>query len=95
VGCDTEKLVGKQLELSSERSTPVDTFPDIFTEPEDLEVNTLANVGPLQPLAGVSEGTRSLDITPKGDGPLQQAFVKRIELQPIDPRGGVTEASPD
>jgi hypothetical protein len=65
----------------------VDSFPeDIFTEPEDLDVNTLANLGPLRPLAGVWEGTRSMDINPKAGGPLHQEFVERIELQPIDPQ---------
>lgn len=29
---------------------------------------------------------RGLDIKPKADGPRKQAFVERIELQPIDPQ---------
>ncbi|EHR69125.1 hypothetical protein BurJ1DRAFT_0227 [Burkholderiales bacterium JOSHI_001] len=59
---------------------------DIYTEPQPIDVNTLANLGPLRALAGVWEGTRGLDVKPKADGPKKQAFVERIELQPIDPQ---------
>ncbi|MGZ5919754.1 MAG: FABP family protein [Hyphomicrobium sp.] len=58
---------------------------DIFTEPE-RDPNTLANLGPLRPLAGIWEGSKSLDVNPKAEGPLRQPFVERIELQPIDPQ---------
>ncbi|NEX64396.1 FABP family protein [Noviherbaspirillum galbum] len=61
-------------------------FPkDIYTEPSNVDVRTLNNLGPLGPMAGVWEGTRGLDIKPKADGPRKQAFHERIELQPIDP----------
>lgn len=61
-------------------------FPtDIFTEPSDVDVCTLNNLGPLRRMAGVWEGARGLDVKPKADGPRKQAFVERIELQPIDP----------
>lgn len=61
-------------------------FPaDIYTEPSDLDVNTLDNLGPLRRIAGVWEGRRGLDVKPKADGARKQAFVERIELQPIDP----------
>jgi hypothetical protein len=60
------------------------TYPqDIYTEPEP-DVHTLANLGPLAPLAGIWTGTRGLDVNPKADGPERQAFIERIELQPID-----------
>lgn len=63
------------------------TFPeDIFTEPADVDVDTLKNLGPLRGLAGIWSGTRGLDVNPKADGPLRQAFVDHIELQPIDPQ---------
>jgi hypothetical protein len=62
-----------------------DTKPDIYTEPYPVDVNTLANLGPLRGLAGIWEGTRGLDVKPKADGPKKQAYVERIELQPIDP----------
>ncbi|GIZ53646.1 FABP family protein [Noviherbaspirillum aridicola] len=58
---------------------------DIYTEPT-LDVDTLANLGPLRALAGVWEGTRGLDVKPKADGPRKQAYVERFELQPIDPQ---------
>ncbi|GAB2837260.1 heme-binding beta-barrel domain-containing protein [Pseudoduganella ginsengisoli] len=58
---------------------------DIYTEPSDVDVNTLANLGPLTAMAGVWQGERGLDIKPKKDGPRKQAYVERIELQPIDP----------
>ncbi len=62
-------------------------FPkDIYTEPRDIDVNTLANLGPLRALAGVWQGTRGLDVKPKAEGPKKQAYVERIELQPIDPQ---------
>src|SRR6185312_5300708 len=61
-------------------------FPDdIFTEPETVDPDTLANLGPLRPLAGVWEGAKGLDINP-GPGPMRQAYIERIELQPIDPQ---------
>jgi len=62
-------------------------FPDdIYTEPNPLDVDTLSNLGPLTKMAGVWEGERGLDIKPKADGPRKQAYVERIELQPIDPQ---------
>ena len=58
---------------------------DIYTEPQ-ADIDTLANLGPLRAMAGIWEGTRGLDVKPKADGPRKQAFVERIELQPIDPQ---------
>lgn len=58
---------------------------DIYTEPSDVDPDTLNNLGPLRGMAGIWQGTRGLDIKPKADGPRKQAFVERIELQPIDP----------
>jgi hypothetical protein len=64
----------------------MDDFPqDIYTEPR-ADVDTLANLGPLRGLAGVWQGTRGLDVKPKAEGPKKQAYVERIELQPIDPQ---------
>jgi len=37
-------------------------------------------------MAGIWEGSRSLDINPKAAGPERQKFVEHIELQPIDPQ---------
>lgn len=59
---------------------------DIDTEPSDIDVDTRANPGPLRALAGVSEGTRRLDVKPKADRPQKLAGVERMALQPIDPQ---------
>lgn len=62
-------------------------FPgDIFTEPAEVDPDTLANLGPLRPLAGIWEGVKGMDVNPKAAGPLRQVFVEHIELQPIDPQ---------
>ncbi|OGT55034.1 MAG: hypothetical protein A3E01_12215 [Gammaproteobacteria bacterium RIFCSPHIGHO2_12_FULL_63_22] len=59
---------------------------DIFTEPEDVDPETLANLGPLRRLAGIWEGQRGIDINPKADGPETREYYERIEMQPIDPQ---------
>lgn len=64
----------------------MDLPDDIFTEPEDVDPETLANLGPLRRLAGVWEGQRGVDINPKADGPETRQYYERIELQPIDPQ---------
>lgn len=62
-------------------------FPkDIYTEPSNVDVHTLRNLGPLTGMAGVWQGMRGLDVKPKAEGPKKQAYVERIELQPIDPQ---------
>ena len=56
-------------------------FPqDIYTEPKDVDVHTLRNLGPLTGMAGIWQGERGLDVKPKAEGPKKQAFVERIEL---------------
>jgi hypothetical protein len=59
---------------------------DIYTEPSGFDVDTLANLGPLRGMAGIWQGSRGLDVKPKAEGPKKQAYVERIELQPIDPQ---------
>jgi len=59
---------------------------DIYTEPDNVDVDTLANLGPLTGMAGVWEGVRGVDVNPKPEGPRRQAYTERIELQPIDPQ---------
>jgi hypothetical protein len=62
-------------------------FPeDIFTEPEDVDPDTLANLGPLRRLAGIWEGRKGVDLNPKADGPERRVYLERIEMQPIDPQ---------
>jgi hypothetical protein len=59
----------------------MDQFPDdIYTEPSDQDVDTLANLGPLRGMAGIWQGQRGLDTKPKAEGPKKQVFVERIEL---------------
>lgn len=62
-------------------------FPDdIFTEPEDVDPDTLANLGPLTRLAGIWEGRKGVDLNPKAEGPERRQYFERIEMQPIDPQ---------
>jgi hypothetical protein len=57
--------------------------PDIYTEP-DGDPDTLANLGPLRPMAGVWEGIRGSDQHPVVEGTGKDVFVEHYELQPID-----------
>ena len=57
--------------------------PDIYTEPVG-DPDTLANLGPLRPLAGVWEGGKGIDEHPVAEGTEQDSFVEHYELQPID-----------
>src|SRR5437016_3774552 len=60
---------------------------DIFTEPSNIDINTLNDLGPLTEMAGIWEGSRSLNIPPKPlSAPERQVFVEHTELQPIDPQ---------
>ena len=62
-------------------------FPgDIFTEPSRVDPDTLKNLGPLRPLAGIWTGTRGYDVSPSASGTQQNSYVDRIELQPLDPQ---------
>lgn len=58
---------------------------DIFTEPSNIDVDTLKNLGPLRAMAGIWQSQRGLDVKSKVEGPNKQAYVERLELQPIDP----------
>ena len=58
---------------------------DIFTEPVGFDVNTLRNLGPLAPLAGVWEG-QGLDVHPVAEGTQTEAFKERIVFEAIDPQ---------
>ena len=62
-------------------------FPeDIFTEPSEIDPDTLANLGPLRGMAGVWEGVKGLDVSPNARDSNKQVFVERMTLQPIDPQ---------
>src|SRR5215472_1658439 len=68
---------------------------DIYTE-ADRDSDTLSQLGPLRPLAGVWTSGDGADVHPVGpgsditgpviDGNEHNAFVERYELQPIDPQ---------
>ncbi len=63
------------------------TTEDIYTEP-DADPDTLANLGPLAPMAGVWVGTGE-DVHPEdpADEPsVLDRYEERYELQPIDPQ---------
>ncbi|HUX25037.1 MAG TPA: heme-binding beta-barrel domain-containing protein [Burkholderiales bacterium] len=65
----------------------MDQYPaDIYTEPSNVDVDTLRNLGPLRAMAGIWQGLRGVDVKPKAEGPKTQVYVERIELQPIDPQ---------
>jgi hypothetical protein len=62
-------------------------FPeDIFTEPENVDPDTLSNLGPLRRLAGTWQSSQGIDINPKAEGPERREYIERIEMQPIDPQ---------
>jgi hypothetical protein len=56
---------------------------DIYTEPPG-EPDTLNNLGPLRPMAGVWQGVKGSDDHPVVEGSLHQEFDEHYELQPID-----------
>ncbi len=58
---------------------------DIYTEPPDIDSDTLKNLGPLAPLAGIWEG-QGVDRHPVHDGGEDDAYVERMEFHPIDPQ---------
>jgi len=63
------------------------TIPDdIYTEPEDIAPDTLANLGPLRRLAGEWQSDQGIDINPKADGPETREFREYIRMEPIDPQ---------
>jgi hypothetical protein len=62
-------------------------FPhDIFTEPSNVDPDTLANLGPLARLAGRWEATKGVDINPKAEAPERRVFIERISFDAIDPQ---------
>ncbi|MBX3244890.1 MAG: FABP family protein [Acidobacteria bacterium] len=57
---------------------------DIFTEPEDVDPDTLKNLGPLRPMAGSWKGAAGHDVNPKADGPEHNDYYETIENKLID-----------
>jgi len=56
---------------------------DIFTEPA-ASADTLENLGPLRPMAGVWMNDSGLDVHPVAEGAKEDSYIERIELEPID-----------
>jgi hypothetical protein len=56
---------------------------DFYTEPGG-DWDTLANLGPLRPMAGTWEGSRGADEHPAAAGLEHDSFFERYELQPVD-----------
>ena len=59
---------------------------DVFTEPEDVSPDTLANLGPLRRLAGTWQSDQGVDINPKAEGPERRVFREFTRMEPIDPQ---------
>jgi len=57
---------------------------DIFTEPEKVSPDTLANLGPLRRLAGLWQADKGIDVNPKGEGPERRVFREQVRMDPID-----------
>jgi hypothetical protein len=79
--------------MASGGVTMYDYGTDIYTEADGND-DTLANLGPLRPLAGIWTSAEGADVHPVGpgseitgtviDGDEHNRFVERYELQPID-----------
>src|SRR6266404_3654663 len=59
---------------------------DIFTEPDNVSPDGLANLGPLRHLAGVWQADKGVDVNPKAQGPERRIFREHIRMDPIDPQ---------
>src|ERR1041385_6992175 len=59
---------------------------DIYTEPDPVDPDTLPNLRPVRALARAWEGLKGSDTHPSAEGSEDDAYVERIELQPIDPQ---------
>lgn len=57
----------------------------IYTEPENLDLDTLRNLGPLAALAGVWEG-KGLDTHPVAEGGEDERYRETMVFEPIDPQ---------
>lgn len=76
-----------ELQAKCPKGGAVPNFPDdIFTEPAEVDPDTLANLGPLRRLAGIWESAIGQDVNPKADGPEHRTYFERIIFEPIDPQ---------
>jgi hypothetical protein len=58
---------------------------DIYTEKEEFDLDTLANLGPLAFLAGTWEGAGT-DLHPVAEGGEDERYKERLVFEPIDPQ---------
>lgn len=58
---------------------------DIYTEPADFDLDTIANLGPLAGLAGIWEGQGN-DTHPVAEGSEDEPYRERMIFEPIDPQ---------
>ena len=58
---------------------------DIYTEPADVDFDTLSHLGPLAALAGTWEG-QGVDTHPVAEGTEDEPFLERLVFEPIDPQ---------
>jgi hypothetical protein len=58
---------------------------DIYTEPEEIDLETLAHLGPLAALAGTWEG-EGVDTHPVAGGTEDEPYRERLVFEPIDPQ---------
>jgi hypothetical protein len=78
------RVVASRKEFPVTNLSPADPYgDDLFTEPAG-ERDTIANLGPLRPMAGIWEGTSGSDDHPIDTGGENDAFFEHYELQPID-----------
>ena len=62
-------------------------FPkDIFTEPAEVDPDTLANLGPLRRLAGEWEGRKGVDLNPQGRRTRATRVYRTYPVEPTDPQ---------
>lgn len=59
---------------------------DIYTEPEDVDLDTLSHLGPLRLLAGTWEGEKGVDRHPVAAGGLDEPYKERLVFEPLDPQ---------
>ncbi len=58
---------------------------DIYTEPAEIDMETLRHLGPLAALAGTWEG-EGVDTHPVAEGTEDEPYRERIVFKPIDPQ---------
>lgn len=65
---------------------------DIYTE-NPADPDTLANLGPLAPLAGTWYGDQGVDTHPVAEGTESEPFVETLTFELLDPQTAVRSSS--